>query len=44
MPLHDLSGKEKPVEQREVETERAELRVTSEEARRIANLLATPSA
>ena len=39
MPLHDLSGKEKPVEQREVETERAELRVTSEEARRIANLL-----
>src|SRR5215204_4399765 len=39
MPLQDLSGKEKPVEQREVETERAELRVTSEEARRIANLL-----
>src|SRR5215216_1050923 len=39
MPMHDLSGKEKPVEQREVETERAELRVTSEEARRIANLL-----
>ena len=34
-----VSGKEKPVEQREVETERAELRVTSEEARNIANLL-----
>jgi hypothetical protein len=34
-----VNGKEKPVEQREVETERAELRVTSEEARRIASLL-----
>src|SRR5918993_4020926 len=34
-----VNGKEKPVEQREVETERAELRVTSEEARRIADLL-----
>ena len=33
------NGKEKLVEQREVETERAELRVTSEEARRIASLL-----
>ena len=34
-----VNGKEKPVEQREVETERAELRVTNEEARRIASLL-----
>jgi hypothetical protein len=34
-----VNGKEKRVEQREVETERAELRVTSEEARRIASLL-----
>jgi predicted RNase H-like HicB family nuclease len=34
-----VNGKEKRVEQREIETERAELRVTSEEARRIASLL-----